>query len=186
MESPVEPKLRTKAPSGLTYSHAADFSGGVSVWVPMGRHVGTSHGVSSIDLNDQQAHVLIPFEDMRHLVLASLRGRMLLHLEEADDDTLEKFFFSSVTDAPAVGDAVISWGSLRHIDRLSEDGMRLTDGVWIRAAQLSPVDRRVWRLSPAWEVAVEEPEMCGKNATPGFANPPCPLDADHDGDCTTI
>ena len=121
--------LRT-APSGLVYDHDADFIGGVRVELPMRRRAGTDHGVRTINANDLTVEVIIPFEDMRHLVLASLRSRMLLHLQEADDATLEKFFFPR------------------------------TD--------------------------VVEPEICGKNAYPGFANPPCPLDAGHDGGCTTI
>lgn len=32
----------------------------------------------------------------------------------------------------------------------------------------------------------EEKDICGKNPTPGFANPPCPLDEDHDGGCVTL
>ena len=121
------------APSGLIYDHNADFSGGVRVELPMGQHAGTHHGVRTINATDQTVEVVIPFTDMRHLVLASLRSRMMLHLEEADDDTLEKFFFP-------------------------------------------------WADAPK----VDEPEACGKNAYPGFANPPCPLDKGHDGDCTTI
>ncbi len=130
-----DPKLRPlmTASSGLIYDHTADFTGGVRVELPMGQHVGTHHGVRTINATNQTVEVVIPFEDMRHLVLASMRSRMMLHLQEADDDTLEKFFFSGVS-----------------------------------------------------ALEIEEPEMCGKNATPGFANPPCPLDAGHDGDCTTI
>lgn len=130
-----DPNLRPlmTAPSGLIYDHNADFSGGVQVELPMGRRAGTHHGVRTINATDQTVEVVIPFEDMRHLVLASMRHRMLLHLEEADDDTLEKLFFPGVP-APKV----------------------------------------------------DEPEMCGKDAFPGCAYPPCPLDEGHDGDCTTI
>ena len=124
--------LRT-APSGLFYHPVVDFSGSVRVELPMGRRAGTDYGVSSIDADAQTVVVDIPFEDMRHLVLACLRSRMMLHLEEADDDALEKFFF------PMAG-----------------------------------------------TVQAEEPEICGQNAYPGFANPPCPLDEGHDGGCTTI
>lgn len=72
-------------PSGRTYQCAPDFTGNVkadSVSLDTG-HPGGWQTVGDVE---------IPFEDMKHIVLQYLRQRAILHLENADDDTLEKFF----------------------------------------------------------------------------------------------
>lgn len=84
--------MRTTAPSGLTYHHNGDFSGRVRVEIPMGHRSGDDFGVSSIDNNERTVTVDVPFEDMKHLVLAYLRSETIGRLEQADDAALEKFF----------------------------------------------------------------------------------------------
>lgn len=72
-------------PSGNSYQCAADFTGNVkadSVSLDTG-HPGGWKTVGDVE---------IPFEDMKHIVLQHLRQRAILHLENADDSTLEKFF----------------------------------------------------------------------------------------------
>lgn len=69
----------TQGPSDQVYRHSGDFSGDVQ-W-----EVGAVEGMGTDT-------VYMPFEDMRHLVLAYLRFRAVVALELADDETLEKFF----------------------------------------------------------------------------------------------
>lgn len=86
----------TTAPSGLTYHHNGSFSGAVQVAVPMGRRAGEDHGVGSIDNNERDVEVFIPFADMKHLVLAYLRSEAIGFLEQADDAALENFFIRNM------------------------------------------------------------------------------------------
>ncbi len=162
----------TDAPSGLTYHHNGDYSGAVRVEIPMGRRAGTSYGVSSVDYNEQTTTVDIPFEDMRHLVLASIRKRMIMHLEEADDATLEKFLFTAPLDAAPPKDS----GACTHP---SWDQVPFTLEGDVRA-----LARRCASCGePLPSVLAAEPEMCGKNTNPGSVHGmPCALPEGHDGD----
>lgn len=80
------------APSGLTYHHNGDCSGGVRVEIPMGRRAAQDYGVPAIDNNARTVTVDIPFKDIRALYLNHLRNRRISMLENADDDALEEMW----------------------------------------------------------------------------------------------
>lgn len=92
----------TRAPSGwLTYHHNGDFSGTVKFEVPVspdhsytgdGDRIMASRPYRQSCTQREVVEVEIPFEDMKHLVLESLRREAISKLEQSDDATLEKFF----------------------------------------------------------------------------------------------
>lgn len=91
----------TRAPSGLRYSHDADFSGTVKFELPVspdehwdgdGNRAGVTSPYRQEFTQREVVCVEIPFADIRHLALMHLRRRAVAALEEADDATLEKFF----------------------------------------------------------------------------------------------
>jgi hypothetical protein len=93
--------INTHAPSGLRYDHNADFSGTVTVEIPVqpdedwtgdGDRTTATEPYAQAFTQRRVVQVEIPFADIRHLALAHLRRRAILALEQADDDTLEKFF----------------------------------------------------------------------------------------------
>lgn len=84
----------TRGPSGLYYHHNGDYSGDVMVTVPFERATPDPYStyVAKAEIDEQQRKVTvdIPFEDMRRLVLAHLRSKLIEELEQADDDKLEQ------------------------------------------------------------------------------------------------
>jgi hypothetical protein len=83
----------TTGPSGRVYHHNGDFSGNV---------LAESVSVDTGDLEGWKTcgDVEIPFADMRHLVLQRYRSRLILLLEEADDDRLEMLLGIDHPDQP--------------------------------------------------------------------------------------
>lgn len=90
----------TEAPSGQTYHHNGDFSGVVMADIPVRhqtRYPEKDHTRASCVIENEftthpYVEVEIPFEDVKYLVLAYLRSKAVSFLEQADDETLEKFF----------------------------------------------------------------------------------------------
>lgn len=74
-------------PSGATYSHNGDFSGGVCV------------EKSEVPCRYHDTAVEIPFEDIRALYLAYVRSNLISRLEQAGDTELEAQLLGSAVAA---------------------------------------------------------------------------------------